>query len=280
MHTLKPVPDFIGMLTDSEYNRLATMSTVRLPSPPRRCDTCRGTKTFKSWDSEGKELVEYRCDCKSQYRAALEMISRGIDGDYQRLDWYDLTDIDTEAMVGVEEYLTYHEAYISQGIGLSIHGNPGTGKSLLAYLVSKRLIEKGYDLYFAQHNHMLDTYKAGWKTKEIEDFFRERYYRSKILIIDDFGTEQYAQGRGTNETLLDQVLRTRAANNLPTILTTNLPAESLDPQAANSRYDVRIRSLLSGKNVTIKVRGKDFRPKRVRKQMEEARQGIRRPVVF
>lgn len=280
-HKLESIPGNMGMLTDAEYERLLETSTVRLPNPPSRCGTCRGKGTFRSWDRQGEEIVTYDCPCEDQYLSSLEMISRGIDVDYQRLDWYDLTDISTEALESALEYVENHEAFIHQGIGLSIHGNPGTGKSLLAYLVSKRLIRHGHDLYFAQHNHMLDTYKSGWKSKEIEEWFKARYYRSKILVIDDFGTERNTQQqRGVDETLLDQVLRTRASNNLVTILTTNLPVAMLDPQQANSRYDVRVRSLLSGKNLTIEVKGEDFRPKRIKKQMDEAKQGIVRPVVL
>lgn len=281
MHQVQDIPPMMGMISDYAMNRMTDSGMVRLPNPPRKCDTCRAKGSFKSWNEQGTEVIEYECNCDNQYRAAIELISRGIDGDYQRLNWYDLTDFDSEALQEISEYMTHHEAYIHQGIGLNIHGNPGTGKSLIAYLLTKRLILLGYDAYFSQHNAMLDNYKSGWKSKEAEDAFKEQYYKPKVLVIDDFGAEADGPaGRNRDETLLDQVLRRRASNNLVTILTTNLSPHTLDPKSAASRYDVRVRSLLAGKNIKIEVKGEDFRPRRLKKQMEEARLGISRPVVL
>lgn len=281
MQKVQDIPPMMGMISDHTMNRLLGSGMVRMPNTPRKCDTCRAKGVFESWNDKGTEVIQYECECDSQYRAAIELISRGIDGDYQRLDWYDLTDFDGHALQEISEYMFYHEAYVHQGIGLNIHGNPGTGKSLVAYLLTKRLILLGYDAYFSQHNAMLDNYKSGWKSKEAEDAFKEQYYKPKVLVIDDFGAEADGPaGRNRDETLLDQVLRRRASNNLVTILTTNLSPHTLDPKSAASRYDVRVRSLLAGKNITIEVKGEDFRPRRLKKQMEEARLGISRPVVL
>lgn len=282
MNSLPAIPNWVGCLTTEEYRRLERKSTVQIPRPPKEaCKTCNKTGTFKSWDEDGLEVVEFSCNCIDQYRLSMELLSRGIDHEYQRLDWYDLGDQHEEYLNDyIVDYIEHADGYSNNGLGITMHGTPGTGKSLMMYLLAKNLIGQGHDVFFTQHLHMIDLYKAGWSDREDREYFKSRCLRSQHLFIDDFGTERETTMRATEDTLLDQVLRTRAANDLPTHITTNLSQDLLNPDMKGGKYDSRIRSLLSGKNESMLVVGEDYRPTRQRKRREEIKLGISRPVTL
>lgn len=279
---LPKAPVWAGSLTTQDYDRLMRKSTVKIPKPYREeCWTCGLEGQFKSWDLEGRSVIDYRCNCRDQYVLSMELLSRGIDHEYQRLDWYDLGDRHSDHMENsLFDYADNAHGYVGNGLGLTLHGKPGTGKSLMLYLLAKNLIGQGIDVYFTQHLHLIDLYKSGWTDKEDREYFKSRCFRSQVLFIDDFGTERDTTMRMTEDTLIDQIFRTRSSNDLATFVSTNLDPVLLEPEAKSSKYDSRVRSLLSGKNETIVVEGEDYRPTRLRNRREEIKLGISRPVTL
>lgn len=276
LKTLPKVPLSMGAISDRELDRLSRTSTVRLPTPPvKGCDTCKGKKTFQSWDKEGKDVVQYRCDCEGQYLLSLELLRRGIDHEYQRLDWYDVVAVPGGALDTVSDYISNAERYVDRGLGLTLYGDPGTGKSLVLHLLAKALVCKGVDVYAIQHNHMLELYKDGWRDPDEKAHFKKCAFRSKVLVWDDFDVPR----PGHDHDMVDQVLRTRAANGLVTLISTNLSMEAMEPGNPNLALDRRVRSLLTKINDPVEFRGEDFRPQQRERVRKEALMDIRRPVV-
>jgi len=73
---------------------------------------------------------------------------------------------------------------------------------------------------------------------------------------------------------MDEVLRHRVANSLPTIITTNL---SMDDLTRN--YGSNVMSLLHERSTTYRFTGDDFRDQARYRLDDEVRQGLTRPVV-
>lgn len=273
-NTLLPLPPGIRVLSDEEGSRLNSLYPD-LPKTLAQCVTCKGQQTF-IWRGAGGEPTRFDCDCVSQRIMHRYFLHSGIGLRYQRLSWVDLDTqaVDQTALSRVLDYAEHAEHYVSIGAGLMLQGKDmGTGKTMMATLLLKRLLADGIDGYFTQFNEMLDAHTAGWRDEEQKVWFDRRVRNAGVLVIDDVGRENKNR-IDVIEAMFDSVLRARHDNCKPTIITTNKTAEEFE-----SLYRSNIMSLLSETSETVQVRGADYRPQVKAKQAEERTLGLTRPVV-
>lgn len=254
--------------------------------PPERCITCGGTGTFKWYVRPTTEVAEFKCNCEDQHRLATQLLLAGIGFRYQKLDWHDLV---VEIPPAIHTYLADAKLIVPTGQGLMLYGPPGTGKSLLVTLLLKGLIAKGHQGFFTTYADILTDLTLNKFDEERHERFEQRVKLVGVLVIDDIGQEQKqrvylrnTEATGTvdihttqAEEAVQRVLRARVGNQLPTFITTNLDIEDF-----KTKYGRNVASLLDEQVTVVKLGGEDWRRRSGDRATEEARAGLKRPVVL
>ena len=126
---------------------------------------------------------------------------------------------------------------------INIIGGAGSGKTFLLECIAYELIQKGYFVCFKtmfELNELARLYHIG-KSYELSDCMK-----ADILLIDDLGTEPILNN--VTKEYLYNIINTRQINCLPTIISTNL-----SPDDILNRYDERIFSRLTNKNLCLNI---------------------------
>lgn len=291
--TLPRPPRTIRTLYNDEARVLDRRA--KLSFTPTKCVTCLGQRWFLWRDDQGNP-AEYDCNCKDQYRLYRYLSHSGVPLNYQRLGWDDVEHVSPEVIEQVRDYGENRLSYVNAGFGLVVHGSKGNGKSLLAYLLVKRLIADGLACFATQFADMVDSYALTWRDTEQEEWFVSTVRNAEVLFINDVGreyradrfgeatkTDEEKRGRASadnrpgsfKETLLESVIRHRTASALPTLIDTNYTREQL-----LAGYGGHTMSLLAEKSIFINVTGPDRRSEMSRREAEYIRQGLKRPVVI
>jgi DNA replication protein DnaC len=162
---------------------------------------------------------------------------------------------------------------ISTGMGLIYLGEFGTGKTMLVSLVAKELVKLGYTVFFTTFAEMIDMFTKSWSSNTARARFESKVVESEIFILDDVGKE-FRTKTNLAESTFDHVLRQRAVDARPTMLTTNMSEDELD-----EGYGGAIFSLLKERSILHKSKGNDWRGKARDRTLEEVLSGEVRPIV-
>ncbi|MCO6451032.1 MAG: ATP-binding protein [Caldilineales bacterium] len=129
-----------------------------------------------------------------------------------------------------------HYAANPQG-WLMLTGGFGVGKTHLAAAVGNAYTSAGGQALFVLAPDLLDHLRSTYAPDSPETFDElfERLKNTPLLILDDLGAEsstQWAQEK------LFQLLSHRYLQRLPTVITTNLPLESIEPRLRSRLLDI------------------------------------------
>lgn len=149
-----------------------------------------------------------------------------------------------------------------KGIDLIIEGPVGTGKTTLVHIIGKYALRFGYSVLFTEMQKLRNIWlKKDSELSEFELRLKENADKVDFLIIDDLGNE-YIGNSGAQLYEVDLLLRVRKSKKLVTIITTNLPEETLEKDVVDIRkkYNERIASLLKERRIyLIMYRTSDIR---------------------
>lgn len=130
------------------------------------------------------------------------------------------------------------------GMGMLLHGDPGTGKSVAAAMVIKQVVEFGHSGWFLPSttlenmlHRQMDISAVLRKDDDLRDETLEAFEqiglrldkaRMKyfVLCIDDWGRERTGSGQWLQD-YVEGLVRERFNRGLPTILTTNLTVDEI-----------------------------------------------------
>ena len=137
-------------------------------------------------------------------------------------------------------------------------GGTGLGKTHLSTAVARKVIERGYDVFYNSAVGMVSDFECRrfGNTATMGDADNtDRYVSCDLLILDDLGTEMVNQ---FTQSTLYYILNTRLNMSRPTVISTNLRAEDL-----LKTYNERITSRLFGEFDLIPFYGVDIRKQKL-----------------
>lgn len=263
-------PPYIPTISSADLVRLRQQNPDLWLDPDTKCLTCKKQGKYLTVLPDGTQDI-VSCDCTQQWALYLFLLNAGIGIRYQRLGWqHARRGVAPYVLTRVEDYLANADAYASNGLGMTFWSSSrGSGKTMMATLILKNLLDRGYDGYFCLFNQLLNLHTAGWRDAEARRWFEYRVTNAAALVIDDMGKENANRADMTNA-LVDEILRTRIAHARPTFVTTNL-----DMSEMKKRYYSDAVELFTECNELVEMAGESYRPK----VQEEALRGIQYPIV-
>ncbi|PRX18112.1 DNA replication protein DnaC [Orenia metallireducens] len=160
-----------------------------------------------------------------------------------------------EAKLAAMDYVENFDFYKERGIGLTLVGKCGRGKTLLSHIIGQEIIKKGYTVINAVAKEFYEDIKATYNnfSKNTGDLVSSAK-QVDLLIIDNLNAERF----GADE--IDKlfiIINYRIENKKPTIINSTGDLDYLNKKLASDHV-----SRLIGKNgEPIKVGGIDMRVK-------------------
>jgi hypothetical protein len=134
------------------------------------------------------------------------------------------------------------------GQGLTILGNPGTGKSCVAAVVVQEYLKAGMKVRWSYVPDLCDLMLDSWKRKDV----RAAHSEPDLVVLDDFLARPLSE---FEVGLLDQIQERRYQRRKPTIVASNKTPEELRADPRLSRMVDRWRH----RNLTLVLAGKSMR---------------------
>ncbi|MBQ8388521.1 MAG: ATP-binding protein [Clostridia bacterium] len=211
----------------------------------------------------------YMCECMKRELVMAGYESSGIANllrtqsfDTFSLDYYKNNPEAHRLMSMNLDYLKrYADGFRGRGSeNLLLMGGTGLGKTHLSSSVAKRVIERGYDVYYVSAINMLSNFEyqrfGSSMSAEVES--TDRCFDCDLLIIDDLGTEITNQ---FSISVIYNLINTRLNTGKPTVVSTNLTQSEL-----RQRYSDRITSRIFGEYRPIVFKGVDVRAQKIKMQ--------------
>jgi DNA replication protein DnaC len=209
----------------------------------------------------GEDDVARSCKCRE--RRIAHARTRGVDAvipaKYRGVS-FDRPPVSTmdRTIVGViRKYVDNLPEYLSEGRGLWLMGDVGTGKTTLAMLVSKAALESGYSAAIYSLPRLLArirrTYDAEVGEQGYLDFF-ERLTSVDLLHLDDVGAEK------RTDWVLEQlyaVINERYETGRAILITSNLDQTQLEEQIGSRSVSRLVE--MCGQEFMVPMHGTDWR---------------------
>ena len=205
------------------------------------------------------------CGCMRRRLIEVGMQSSGLSGlmkkqsfenfslDYYRYDPKIFGEM-SRVLAAAKEFAEEFGSPNATAKNLLLVGGSGIGKTHISTAIARRVIERGYDVLYNSAVGMLsdfETLRFGTGVAQGDTSNVARYTECDLLILDDLGTEVVNQ---FSLSCLYHVVNTRLNQELPTIISTNLP-----PAEISKIYTDRIASRLFGEYNILLFRGRDIR---------------------
>jgi DNA replication protein DnaC len=248
-----------------------------------RCPRCQGQGVYAQavlacddGDLQAQEQM-LACDCR-QRPAELWRRANLPAG---RFDGLTLADVDwtcvepPEVATAVRDFAEHLETWLAEGMGLTLTGNVGTGKTHVAAGLVKLACGLGIEARFLTMAELLAAIKATYDRERAAPHRRggadapgeadllDELAGLPLLALDDLGTENptsWARDR------LYTLVNRRYLGQRPTIVTTNLSLEALA-----DRLGERTVSRLWGASLVVNLRGADYRERAKREALARIR---------
>ena len=204
----------------------AQVERIRPPCPLGVCD---GSGWIVTDD------VARACECRERRiaQARLQGVNKALPAKYRNVGWDRppvsemARDAKSRAVVAaVRDYTDHLEERLSDGRGLWLMGDVGTGKTTLAMLVSRLAIEAGHSVAIYSLPRLLARIRRTYDAPD-ESYlgFFDRLTSVDLLHIDDLGAEKQS------EWVLEQlysIVDERYVSQRSMVVTTNLAPDELE----------------------------------------------------
>ena len=206
------------------------------------------------------------CVCREQKIAENRLKFANIPDTYKGMmlknfNWYIYLKSESRQLISIaidiiKKYLANMDINKTEGIGMYIYSNTkGSGKTRLAASIANELMDRhSIQCKFAVSTKILAEIKKTYESRNeeyTESKIMNDLFLAKVLIIDDFGTENVSDW--VNEKFFD-IINERYLHKRITIFTSNLSIDNLP-------HDERIKSRIKERAVIIKFPEEDIRAK-------------------
>jgi DNA replication protein DnaC len=248
-----------------------------------RCPRCGGQgvyqQTVLAYGEEDLQETEQAlvCDCRQRpaelWRRANLPNGRFGGLTLADLDWARIEP--SEVATAVRDFAEHLEVWLAEGMGLTLTGNVGTGKTHVAVGLVKLACGLGIEARFLTMTELLGAIKATYDRERAAPHRRngnntpgeadvlDELAGVSLLALDDLGTENptpWARDR------LYTLVNRRYLAQRPTIVTTNFSLEELA-----DRLGERTVSRLWGASLVVNFRGADYRERTRRETLTRIR---------
>lgn len=135
--------------------------------------------------------------------------------------------------------------------GLYLYGNAGSGKTHLVSAIANKLLLKSFPRFVTAPELLLEIKKTFGNNHTNNDEYLDKLSYTKLLIIDDLGSEKPTEW--VQETLFVLIDR-RYTHLLPTIFTSNFSLDQL-----KDRLGYRIASRIAEMSDVVELKSVDYR---------------------
>lgn len=248
-----------------------------------RCSRCGGQGVYRqavlAYDDDDVHETEQLLTCDCRQRPAELWPRANLPAG--RFDGLTLADLDwtrlepPQVATAVRDFAEHLEVWLAEGMGLTLTGNVGSGKTHVAVGLVKLACGLGIEARFLTMAQLLAAIKATYDRERAAPHRRSRpgapgeaglldeLAELSLLALDDLGTENptsWARDR------LYTLVSRRYLAQRPTIVTTNLGLEELA-----GRLGERTVSRLWGASLVVNFRGADYRERAKRESLARIR---------
>ena len=228
--------------------------------PPYECDKCKdsGFVGVKMCDCMRRDLIMAGYESSGLGRLMQEQSFENFDLSFYKAD----AEQYSRMQENLELLKSYADNFTTESESLILCGPTGLGKTHLSTSVARRVIERGFDVYYTGAIEMFADFEqarfgAGAERREAGEEL-SRYTDCDLLILDDLGTEVANQ---FTTSCLYMVLNNRINLKKPTLISTNLTGAEI-----KARYADRITSRIFGEFSPLVFAGTDIRRQRLSKK--------------
>lgn len=218
------------------------------------CRVCRGARFVYARNADGKPDYSRTMPCRCVDAAADAEKVRRL-AEYSRLGTLRSLTFDNllpegrhgspQNRAGFKSAYQLALAFAESPSGfLVLTGPSGAGKTHLAAAITNRRIDSGYAVLYRSAPDLLDDLKAGFASNTDNPFSDtfEQIKNMPLLVIDDLGVQS---DTAWVREKLDQLITYRFNHELPTVIATALPLESLDDRLKNRLSDTRLAKVVN-----------------------------------
>ena len=219
----------------------------------KECEKCHGTGFYL------EDGYSIECNC---HKKAIACANLELEGFGKKFLMYDFDTIpDTQFKQECLAYYKKFPTYYTQGKGLFIIGGSGRGKTTLLTVIVKSIMMKQFraKYHFNAKFFLYDELvRLSYDSSKFTEFTNVIKY-TDLLVLDNIGSETGLKTANRSSVyLLENILRIRDANLLPTFISTNLDAKGFIDD-----YSKNIFSFIQSNSVMIRASGINIREENI-----------------